>query len=406
MGNQWNGQSRIADRRITGYFEIRNPHFEIGPLTGQAYLLDLDLLVQDFTAGGIHALNTSFSSSGDPEFDSRIQKLVADWGIRNSQDLIAEMIVTALRMGSDAVPVADLKLINRSLKELRLASKVFAPYQGSRKIAIFGSARTRSNTEEFRAAERFARQMRERGFMIITGGGDGIMGAAQRGAGRQYSFGLNIRLPFEQKANEIIEGDPKLVNFNYFFTRKVNFIKETHAIALFPGGFGTMDEGFECLTLMQTGKARIIPVILIDKKDGTYWKSWTDFLRMHLLEPRLISPEDFNLFRITEDVDDAVGEVLKFYRNFHSYRWVGSELVIRLQEQLTPRAIARLNELFSDLFETAPVRATAALKQEKNEPELFRLPRLVASPHRRNFGRLRALIDAVNEAETVGGTLT
>ncbi len=179
------------------------------------------------------------------------------------------MIVTALRMGSDSVPVPDLKLINRSLKELRLAAKAFAPYQGIRKIAIFGSARTSPQVEVYQAAERFARLMRERGYMIITGGGDGIMGAAQRGAGRQHSFGLNIRLPFEQKANETIDGDPKLVNFNYFFTRKVNFIKETHAIALFPGGFGTMDEGFECLTLMQTGKARIIPVILIDKIDGT-----------------------------------------------------------------------------------------------------------------------------------------
>ena len=377
-----------------GCGEISNP-------SGQPRILDLDLVVQDFTAGGIHALHTSFSSSGDPEFDSRIQKLVADWGVRDSQDLIAEMIVTALRMGSDAVPVADLKLINRSLKELRLASKAFAPYQSSRKIAIFGSARTSSNSEEFRAAERFASLMRERGFMIITGGGDGIMGAAQRGAGRQHSFGLNIRLPFEQKANEIIEGDPKLVNFNYFFTRKVNFIKETHAIALFPGGFGTMDEGFECLTLMQTGKARIIPVILIDRKEGTYWKSWTGFLRRHLLEQKLISPEDFNFFRITHDVEDAVEEVLKFYRNFHSYRWVGPELVIRLQEQLTADAVARLNESFSDLFEMAPIRASGALKQEKNEAELFRLPRLVATPHRRNFGRLRALIDAVNEAETV-----
>jgi uncharacterized protein (TIGR00730 family) len=370
--------------------------------SGQPDLLDLDLLVQDFTAGGIHALHTSFSSSGDPEFDNRIRKLVADWGIQDSQELIAEMIVTALRMGSDAVPVADLKMINRSLKELRQASKAFAPYQGSRKVAIFGSARTGSNTEEFQAAEQFAREMRERGFMIITGGGDGIMGAAQRGAGRQYSFGLNIRLPFEQKANEIIEGDPKLVNFNYFFTRKVNFIKETHAIALFPGGFGTMDEGFECLTLMQTGKARIIPVILIDKKGGSYWKSWSAFLRLHLLEQRLISPEDFNLFRITDNVEDAVREVLKFYGNFHSYRWVGPELVIRLQDQLTSGAIARLNGQFSDLFATAPLRASEALKQEKNEPELFRLPRLVASPHRRSFGRLRALIDAVNEAEVEG----
>jgi uncharacterized protein (TIGR00730 family) len=357
--------------------------------------------VQDFTGGGIHALHTSFASSGNPEFDRRIQEMVQDWGVHDSHELIAEMIVTALRMGSDSVPVPDLKLINRSLKELRQAAKAFAPYQGIRKIAIFGSARTSPQVEVYQAAERFAGLMRERGYMIITGGGDGIMGAAQRGAGRAHSFGLNIRLPFEQKANETIDGDPKLVNFNYFFTRKVNFIKETHAIALFPGGFGTMDEGFECLTLMQTGKARIIPVILIDKIEGTYWKSWTEFLRTHLLGQGLISPDDFSLFSITEDVDDAVDHVLKFYRNFHSYRWVGQELVIRLQRQLTNGAVQELSRSFSDLLESSPLRTSRALKPEKNEPELSNMPRLIAGSHRRNFGRLRQLIDAINQADTI-----
>jgi uncharacterized protein (TIGR00730 family) len=244
--------------------------------------------------------------------------------------------------------------------------------------------------------------MREHGYMIITGGGDGIMGAAQKGAGREHSFGLNIRLPFEQRANETIDGDPKLVNFNYFFTRKVNFIKETHAIALFPGGFGTMDEGFECLTLMQTGKARIIPVILVDKIGGTYWKSWTEFLRTHLLGQGLISPDDFSLFSITEDLDEAVRTVLDFYQNFHSYRWVGQDLVIRLQRQLTPEAVQGLNKAFSDLLEGTPLRTSRALKQEKNEPELSHMPRLVAGSHRRNFGRLRQLLDAINQAETIG----
>ena len=372
-------------------------------LHGQPGVLVLDLLVQDFTGGGIHALHTSFASSGDPEFDRRIQEIVNDWGVRESHDLIAEMIVTALRMGSDSVPVPDLNLINRSLKELRQAAKAFAPYQAIRKIAIFGSARTNPLAEVYQAAERFAQLMRERGFMIITGGGDGIMGAAQRGAGREHSFGLNIRLPFEQKANETIEGDPKLVIFNYFFTRKVIFIKETHAIALFPGGFGTMDEGFECLTLMQTGKARIIPVILVDKIGGTYWKSWTEFLRTHLLGQGLISPDDFSLFSITENVDEALSMVLQFYRNFHSYRWVGQDLVIRLQRQLTPNAVQGLNKAFSDLFESAPLRTSRALKPEKNEPELINMPRLVAGSHRRNFGRLRQLIDAINQAETIGG---
>jgi uncharacterized protein (TIGR00730 family) len=353
--------------------------------------------VQDFTAGGIHALRTSFASSGNPEFDQRIQQLVEEWGVTASQELIAEMIVTALRMGSDGAPIPDLKMINRSLKELRHAANTFAPYQGIRKVAIFGSARTSPKAPEFEAAESFARTMRDHGFMIITGGGDGIMGAAQRGAGREHSFGLNIRLPFEQHANKIIDGDPKLVNFNYFFTRKVNFVKETQAIALFPGGFGTMDEAFECLTLMQTGKARIIPIVFVDKKGGTYWKTWTDFLERHLLAQGLVSAEDFNFFRLTDDTDQAVEEILQFYRVFRSYRWVGPELVIRLQRQLSPEAIDRLNREFADLLITAPIRASRALRLEKNEPDILDLPRLVCGPHRRNYGRLRQLIDAINK---------
>jgi uncharacterized protein (TIGR00730 family) len=355
--------------------------------------------VQDFTAGGINALRASFASSGNEEFDRRIRELVNDWGVRESQDLIAEMIVTALRMGSDAVPVADLKLINRSLKELRQATKVFAPYQGIRKVAVFGSARTETAAPEFIAAEMFAARMRDLGYMIITGGGDGIMGAAQRGAGREHSFGLNIRLPFEQRANDVIHGDPKLVLFNYFFTRKLNFLKETHAVVLFPGGFGTMDEGFECLTLMQTGKARIIPMVLVDKSGGTYWKTWTEFLHQHLLRQGLVSPDDFRLFRVTDDLEEAIGEILQFYKNFHSYRWVGHEMVIRLQWAISDRAIEELNREYADLFERGPLQAGKPLRQEKDEPELARLPRLICGAHRRNFGRMRELINAINQAE-------
>src|SRR5947208_9088363 len=183
------------------------------------------------------------------------------------------MIVTAVKMARDEMGVADLKLINRSLKEMRYAAKVFAHYSQFRKVVVFGSARVSSNAPEAKVAEEFARAMVARDYMVITGGGEGIRGAAQRGAGRERSFGLNIRLPFEQRANEIIEGDPKLINFNYFFTRKLNFVKETHAFALFPGGLGTMDETFEVLTLMQTGKARVIPVVLIDGPNGNYWET-------------------------------------------------------------------------------------------------------------------------------------
>jgi uncharacterized protein (TIGR00730 family) len=238
--------------------------------------------------------------------------------------------------------------------------------------------------------------------MIITGGGDGIMGAAQRGAGREHSFGLNIRLPFEQRANEIIEGDPKLVLFNYFFTRKLNFLKETHAVALFPGGFGTMDEGFECLTLMQTGKARIIPIVLVDKPGGAYWKTWTEFLHRHLLEQGLVSPDDFHLFRTTDNLEEAISEILQFYKNFHSYRWVGSEMVIRLERSISDRATQELNHKFTDLFQRQPLHAGKPLRQEQDEPELSQLPRLICGPHRRNFGRMRQLIDAINLAELAG----
>ncbi|HEY0792281.1 MAG TPA: TIGR00730 family Rossman fold protein [Chthoniobacterales bacterium] len=356
--------------------------------------------MEDFTAGGIHALHTAYASSGDSEFDQRIAALVRDWGVRESPELIAEMIVTALRMGSDAVPRADLKLINRSAKELRQAARAFAPYLGIRKVAVFGSARTPPEAPESQAAAAFAAAMRDRGFMIITGGGEGIMGAAQRGAGRQHSFGLNIRLPFEQRANEIIQGDPKLVNFNYFFTRKLNFVKETHAIALFPGGFGTMDEGFEILTLMQTGKARIIPLVLVDKPEGEYWRTWIRFLRDHFLAQGLISAEDFHFFHMCDGVEDAVATILNFYRVFHSYRWVGDDLVFRLHEELTPAAIGALNEEFQGMFASAPLRAGKPLRQEKNEPELQRLPRLICTPFRRNFGRMRKLIDGINAAET------
>jgi len=355
--------------------------------------------VQDFTAGGTNALRASFASSGNEEFDRRIRELVSEWGVRENQDLIAEMIVTALRMGSDAVPVADLKLINRSLKELRQAAKVFAPYQGIRKVAVFGSARTGAVSPEFQAAEAFSARMRDLGYMIITGGGDGIMGAAQRGAGREHSFGLNIRLPFDQRANEIIDGDPKLVLFNYFFTRKLNFLKETHAVALFPGGFGTMDEGFECLTLMQTGKARIIPIVLVDKPGGAYWKTWTEFLHRHLLGQGLVSPDDFHLFRATDNLEEAVAEILQFYQNFHSYRWVGSEMVIRLERSISAQAIEELNHDFADLLDRQPLHAGKPLRQERDEPELSRLPRLICGPNRRNFGRMRQLIDAINGAE-------
>jgi uncharacterized protein (TIGR00730 family) len=226
------------------------------------------------------------------------------------------------------------------------------------------------------------------------------MGAAQRGAGKEHSFGLNIRLPFEQRANETIHGDPKLINFNYFFTRKLNFVKEAHAIALFPGGFGTMDEGFEVLTLMQTGKARIFPIVLVDEPGGKYWDTWIAFLKDHLLSQGFISPDDFNLFRVAPDVDAAVEEVTRFYSNYRSYRWVGNRMVVRIKHRLTPGAIEKLNTDFADLIESGAIVQGTALPEEANEPDIAGYPRLIFQPYRRNFGRMRLLLDAINAAET------
>jgi len=354
--------------------------------------------VEDFTGGAIHDQPTRHLWTVDPPFDARVKDLVCDWGANKNPELIEEMIVTALKMARDEMGVADLKLINRSLKEMRYAAKVFARYAQFRKVVVFGSGRTTPDAPEAKVAEDFARTMVSHDYMVITGGGEGIMGAAQRGAGREHSFGLNIRLPFEQQANEVIEGDPKLINFNYFFARKLNFVKETHAFALFPGGFGTMDETFEIITLMQTGKARIIPMVLLDRPGGTYWETWMRFLTEHLFKLGLVSSEDFFLFKIAHDVDAAVREIRQFYKIYHSGRWVGEQLVLRICQPLSKSAIADLNKNFADLIREGAIVQGSALRQEKNEPEIWNLSRLILTPYRNSFGRLRQLIDAINLA--------
>jgi uncharacterized protein (TIGR00730 family) len=355
--------------------------------------------VEDFTAGATHDQPSGRQTSIDPPFDLRVRQLVADWGAEKSPELIEELIVTALKMARDKMGTGDLKLMNRSLKEMRYAAKVFSEYRQYRKVCVFGSARIAPSDEQYNVAEEFAREMVRQNYMVITGGGDGIMGAAQKGAGREHSFGLNIRLPFEQHANVTIEGDRKLINFNYFFTRKLNFVKETHAFALFPGGLGTMDEAFEVLTLMQTGKARIIPVVLLDRPGGAYWQTWIAFLKDHLFQFGYVSAEDFYFFKIARNVDEAVAEILRFYSVYQSSRWVGQELVIRLARKLSAGAIVKLNADFADILRSGEIVQGSALRQEKNEPDLWDLPRLILTPDRRSFGRLRQFIDGINASE-------
>jgi len=329
-----------------------------------------------------------------------VKTLVAESGCVHSPALIEEMVQTALRLGRDDASVADLKLFVRAFKEMRYASKVFRPYANRRKVAVFGSARLAPESAEFRMAEEMGRRLVERDFMVITGGGDGIMGAAQKGAGRDNSFGLNIRLPFEQRANETIHGDKKLINFNYFFTRKVNFVKETDAFVLFPGGFGTQDEGFECLTLMQTGKTKITPLILVDTPDGRYWETWEFFIKNDLLRMKLISPSDFHLFKIYHNCDEAIDHILQFYKNFVSYRWVRERMVVRLQRRLTARSLEVLNDQFRDILISGRIEQQEALPEESDETEVEGLPRLVLTPRKADFGMLRLLIDTINNCET------
>ncbi|HLP75401.1 MAG TPA: LOG family protein, partial [Candidatus Paceibacterota bacterium] len=234
------------------------------------------------------------------------------------------------------------------------------------------------------------------GFMVITGAGGGIMQAGHEGAGPEKSFGANIRLPWEQSANPVIREDKKLITFKYFFTRKLIFIRHSDAIALFPGGFGTMDEGYEALTLMQTGKSQLMPLVLVDRPGGTYWKTWDKHIREHLLRDQLISPDDLNLYRITDNTDEAVKIITRFYRNFHSTRFVKDMFVIRLKHAPSETAIEAMNEDFADIIIGPAIHTMAPTPEELEDDDHVELPRIGFGFNRREYGRLRQLIDVLN----------
>jgi len=311
-------------------------------------------------------------------------------------DLIKEIIVTALKLVEDPAARVDVKILNAALRELRFAFKLFSGYRHIRKVTVFGSARTAETDPGYHQAASFAKKIVRHGYMVITGAGDGIMKGAQEGAGRKMSFGVNIQLPFEQSPNVYIENDPKLVTFKYFFTRKLIFVKETDAIALFPGGFGTLDEMFESLTLVQTGKTDIMPMVLIDEPGGTYWQEWRRTLEKNLLKRGLIASEDMHFFKITDNVDAAVKEVTGFYHNYHSSRYLGDRFIIRLQRPVSDGLLDKLNDGFNDILAQGRIERGSAFPEESDEPDLIPLPRLTMRFNRKNFGRLRQLIDMLN----------
>lgn len=311
--------------------------------------------------------------------------------------LIAEIKETADKLDRDLATQGDLKILSRTLRELRYAFKVFTPYRRVRKVSVFGSARTPTDHPDYQLSVDFGRSMAAEGWMVVTGAGGGIMEGAHVGAGKAMSIGVNIMLPFEQGANHIIHKDEKLVTFRYFFTRKLMFVKEVHAVVLFPGGFGTQDELFEVLTLVQTGKRDLIPIICMDAPGGTYWTEWLRFVKEQLLSRKLISPGDLSLFKIADSVEAARTEILKFYSVYDSMRYIRDDLVLRLSRPISDRSLESLNSTFADLLIDGTIDRTVAHPYEADEVHLAEFLRLKLRFNRRDAGRLRQLIDAIND---------
>jgi uncharacterized protein (TIGR00730 family) len=314
------------------------------------------------------------------------------------EQLAQQIRETADKLIRDGATRGDVKLLSTALKELRYALKIFTPYRHLRKVTVFGSARLPESHPAYSVAVEFSRRVAEAGWMVITGAASGIMEAGHVGAGREKSIGVNILLPFEQEANPIIRGDLKLMHLKYFFTRKLLFVKESDAIALFPGGFGTQDEGFEVLTLVQTGKSHLFPIVMVDEPGGDYWTRWQDYITDVLLKRQLISPADLSLFKVTRSVDEAVAEVMNFYRVYHSMRYVSGDLVLRLKHKLSDETMKHLNAEFADILVAGTFEQSEALPQEANEAHISHLPRLRIRFDRRSLGRLRQMIDAINQA--------
>jgi len=338
-------------------------------------------------------------TTGIPEADALIHKILALYPGAENRDLAEELIVFTLRLLSDGAARGDMKILRSALKEIRHAFRVFTQYRGVRKVTIWGSARVEPGHACYELARDFARAMAQRGWMAITGAGSGIMQAGNEGAGRAMSFGINIQLPFEQQANPVIEGDPKNITFKYFFARKLIFVKESHALTLFPGGFGTLDEGLEALTLIQTGKAEMRPIIFLAPPGNPYWRNLEGFFAENLFRQGYLSPEDRSLFHIHDSVAAACDEIERYYRVFHSMRYVDGRLVLRLARELPDEEVAELNRDYADLLESGAIEKVGASHEEIDGGDHPELPRLALRFNRRDLGRLHDLIDRINRAK-------
>jgi uncharacterized protein (TIGR00730 family) len=333
---------------------------------------------------------------GDVDLRQRFTDLLDAVGVTENRDLLFDMLSTVVRMGGDGVDRLNLKITRAALREMRQAFRVFAPYRDTPKVTVFGSARTLPNDPLYRQARELATGLASAGWMVVTGAGPGIMAAAVEGAGKERSIGVRIRLPFEEETNTLLRSDPKLVSMKYFFTRKLMLMKESAGFVILPGGFGTLDEMFELLTLLQTGKAAPAPLVLLDVPGGTYWHSADAFIRTELVARGLVSEHDLLLSLLTDSVEAAVGEILGFYRNYHSIRYVGNTLVIRLRAAPTEVELAALERQFADICLDGGLRASAPLPAEVSDQDHLDLARIALVFNRSGTGRLRGLIDAVN----------
>jgi uncharacterized protein (TIGR00730 family) len=334
--------------------------------------------------------------TGDDSLDEEVAALVERVSEPADADLIFELVASALRLARDGADRGDLKIANAALKEMRHAFHVFAPYRAALKVAIFGSARTQPDSPLYLQARDFAAAMAKLDWMVVTGAGPGIMEAGIEGAGPDNAFGVSILLPFETTTSQFLADDPKLINFRYFFTRKLEFIKESDAFVLLPGGYGTLDEAFELLTLLQTGKAQPAPVIMLDVPGGTYWQHWGTFIEHELEQPGYVSREDDHLFCVTDDVQVAVDEILGFYRNYHSQRFVKGRLVLRVQRAPSAAALAELNAEFADIVVRGEIEAIEATPDEIADDDHVDLARIAFRFDRHGWSRLRMLIDRLN----------
>ena len=315
----------------------------------------------------------------------------------NNEDQFAGILRTVVKLAEGNAERGDLKILNRALQELRHAFRVFSPYRRVRKVSFYGSARVQESDPYYQLARSVGRGLAQAGLMVITGAGQGIMQAGHEGAGREKSFGVNIRLPSVQTPNPFIRHDPKLMNFHFFFTRKLIFVKEADAVVIFPGGFGTHDELLESITLAQTGKSQLVPIILMDLPDGAYWSRWVQFLREDVMSRGYITEREMSFFKILTSAEAAVKEITDFYRNYHSYRFVKDDLVIRLNHPATPELIDRLNREFADIVTDGKVRPTEPLPEETDDPQMLSLHRIVMRFNREDYARLRQMIDVIND---------